>query len=238
MVWLKRPEFSHCALQHRRKNLSKREIPTRSAYNSSQRRHSPRSQYGCLGKNRPHQWADPRNPSPLPTQPVWANARSVSKGHLGGPWLFRSLVAERRCAGQPSQRGLVLLSRPHARRTSTLQHQFTGSGCLMLQPSFDARPARASHLKEYRLGDPELLVRETSARTGQETQERRKTAEEKAGPWQRRWGSGPGTSAPRRTRPGRAAAGRLKHPALHARAGRTKKNRDLHRRGFFVHQAA
>lgn len=180
MVWLKRPEFSHCALQHRRKNLSKREIPTRSAYNSSQRRHSPRSQYGCLGKNRPHQWADPRNPSPLPTQPVWANARSVSKGHLGGPWLFRSLVAERRCAGQPSQRGLVLLSRPHARRTSTLQHQFTGSGCLMLQPSFDARPARASHLKEYRLGDPELLVRETSARTGQETQERRKAAEKEA----------------------------------------------------------
>ena len=41
-----------------------------------------------LGQNRPHQWADHRNPSPAPTQPVWADALSVSKGHLGGPWLF------------------------------------------------------------------------------------------------------------------------------------------------------
>ncbi len=50
-------------------------------------RHDSRAQYICLGDNRPHQWAEPRNPSPPPTQPVQANVWTVSKGHLGGPWL-------------------------------------------------------------------------------------------------------------------------------------------------------
>ena len=60
----------------------------------------------------------------------------------------------------------------------------------MLRDRFDARPVRVSDPKEHRLGDPELRLRETPARTGQEAQERRKKAEEaaRARQWRpRRW---------------------------------------------------
>jgi len=49
----------------------------------------PAHNLSCRCENRPHQWAEHRNPYPAPTT-VMADAMSMSKGHLGGPWPFRS----------------------------------------------------------------------------------------------------------------------------------------------------